>query len=229
MPALANTLPSVPLFVIPPKQKVKQSKQLKSSILLLEKTDMVQRNHGGIVFFTIRWWNPEPMSPRGRTAAWPEVEENAFLWTWLFAVPLAAYTMWQLLYFLIADALSWQQFLISDPEVITSYSNLDAFVDAQGTTKEGSKGRHLVEVKQPSRRQKSTHHEHFDPDYLYSSNHGSQCSHLPVLRDAFSFSGLDALSYSMEWWKLHLGYLPHSQASHPQGAEEKALIAGLQL
>ncbi|XP_042414683.1 glycerophosphocholine acyltransferase 1-like [Zingiber officinale] len=78
----------------------------------------------GIVFFTIRWWNPEPMSPQGRTAAWPEVEENAFLWTWLFAVPLAAYTMWQLLYFLIADALSWQQFLISDPEVITSYREL---------------------------------------------------------------------------------------------------------
>ncbi|XP_074577874.1 glycerophosphocholine acyltransferase 1-like [Curcuma longa] len=79
----------------------------------------------GIVFFTIRWWNPEPMSPQGRTVAWPEMEENAFLWTWLFAVPLAAYTLWQLLYFLIADTLSWQQLLISDhPEVVTSYREL---------------------------------------------------------------------------------------------------------
>ncbi|KAK1265245.1 hypothetical protein QJS04_geneDACA017867 [Acorus gramineus] len=83
----------------------------------------------GIVFFTIRWWDPttfEAMFPGGiarQRASWPYAEDSSYLWTWLFVVPLAAYTLWQLIYFLIVDVLRRQR-LLRDPEVMTSYREL---------------------------------------------------------------------------------------------------------
>nr|ACU22841.1 unknown [Glycine max] len=82
----------------------------------------------GLVFFTIRWWNPatfEAMHPEGtaRRPTWPYVEDKSYLWTWLFLVPLVAYTLWQVLYFLIVNVLRRQRFL-RDPEVMTSYREL---------------------------------------------------------------------------------------------------------
>ncbi|KAL2553813.1 hypothetical protein Fot_07432 [Forsythia ovata] len=82
----------------------------------------------GLVFFTIRWWDPvyfEAMHPEGtaRRASWPHVENKSYLWTWLFFVPLFAYTVWQVLYFLIVNVLR-QQRLLRDPEVMTSYREL---------------------------------------------------------------------------------------------------------
>ncbi|XP_058105251.1 glycerophosphocholine acyltransferase 1-like isoform X2 [Magnolia sinica] len=56
----------------------------------------------GIVFFTIRWWDPvtfAAMHPEGKAsgiASWPYVEDKSYLWTWLFVVPLVAYTLWEL-------------------------------------------------------------------------------------------------------------------------------------
>ncbi|XP_078432149.1 glycerophosphocholine acyltransferase 1 [Wolffia australiana] len=73
----------------------------------------------GIVFFTIRWWDPDARE-RGN---WSYANDKSYLWTWLFAVPLAAYTLWQLLYFLIVNVLR-QQRLLRDPEVMTSYREL---------------------------------------------------------------------------------------------------------
>ncbi|XP_057501632.1 glycerophosphocholine acyltransferase 1-like [Actinidia eriantha] len=82
----------------------------------------------GIVFFTIRWWDPtffEAMHPKGFAprALWPYVESKSYLWTWLFLVPLAAYSLWQALYFLIVNVLRRQR-LLRDPEVMTSYREL---------------------------------------------------------------------------------------------------------
>ncbi|KAL3830015.1 hypothetical protein ACJIZ3_018817 [Penstemon smallii] len=82
----------------------------------------------GLVYFTIRWWDPvffEAMHPEGNAsrASWPYVESKSYLWTWLFFVPLAAYIVWQLLYFLIVDVLRRQR-LLRDPEVMTSYREL---------------------------------------------------------------------------------------------------------
>ncbi|KAL8498053.1 hypothetical protein ACS0TY_021403 [Phlomoides rotata] len=82
----------------------------------------------GLVFFTIRWWDPVffgAMHPEGtpRRASWPYVETKSYLWTWLFFVPLAAYSVWQLLYFLIVNVLRRQR-LLQDPEVMTSYREL---------------------------------------------------------------------------------------------------------
>lgn len=79
----------------------------------------------GLVFFTIRWWNPETfaaMHPEGtsKRASWPYVEDKTYLLTWLFLVPLGAYTLWQVLYFLIVNVLRRQR-LLKDPEVMTSY------------------------------------------------------------------------------------------------------------
>ncbi|KAL2338758.1 hypothetical protein Fmac_013204 [Flemingia macrophylla] len=81
-----------------------------------------------LVFFTIRWWNPatfEAMHPEGtvRRPTWPYVEDKSFLWTWLFLVPLVAYTLWQVLYTLIVNVLRRQR-LLRDPEVMTSYREL---------------------------------------------------------------------------------------------------------
>ncbi|KAL5572416.1 hypothetical protein UlMin_022013 [Ulmus minor] len=82
----------------------------------------------GIVFFTIRWWDPATfaaMHPEGtsRRVSWPYVEDKSYLWTWLFVVPLFAYTLWQVLYFLIVNVLRRQR-LLRDPEVMTSYREL---------------------------------------------------------------------------------------------------------
>ncbi|KAL2555260.1 hypothetical protein Fot_08879 [Forsythia ovata] len=82
----------------------------------------------GLVFFTIRWWDPvffEAMHPEGtaQRASWPYVESKSYLWTWLFFVPLFAYSIWQVLYFLIVDVLRRQR-LLRDPEVMTSYREL---------------------------------------------------------------------------------------------------------
>nr|XP_043623728.1 glycerophosphocholine acyltransferase 1 [Erigeron canadensis] len=82
----------------------------------------------GVVFFTIRWWDPvffEAMHPEGTAmrASWPYVGNKSFLWTWLFMVPLIAYSLWQALYFLIVDVLRRQR-LLRDPEVMTSYREL---------------------------------------------------------------------------------------------------------
>ncbi|XP_030952998.1 uncharacterized membrane protein C776.05-like [Quercus lobata] len=82
----------------------------------------------GIVFFTIRWWDPATfaaMHPEGTSqrASWPYVEGNSYLWTWLFLVPLVGYTLWQALYFLIVNVLRRQR-LLRDPEVMTSYREL---------------------------------------------------------------------------------------------------------
>lgn len=83
----------------------------------------------GLVFFTIRWWNPatfEAMHPKetSRRVSWPYgVEDKSYLLTWLFWVPLFAYTLWQALYFLIVNVLRRQR-LLRDPEVMTSYREL---------------------------------------------------------------------------------------------------------
>ncbi|KAB2604199.1 membrane protein-like [Pyrus ussuriensis x Pyrus communis] len=82
----------------------------------------------GLVFFTIRWWDPATfaaMHPEGtsRRASWPYVENKSYLWVWLFWVPLFAYTLWQALYFLIVNVLRRQR-LLRDPEVMTSYREL---------------------------------------------------------------------------------------------------------
>jgi len=78
-----------------------------------------------LVFFTIRWWNPETleaMRPEGAAArvTWPYIEDKSYLCTWLFLVPLVVYTLWQVLYYLIVNVLRRQRFL-RDPEVMTSY------------------------------------------------------------------------------------------------------------
>ncbi|KAK2973709.1 hypothetical protein RJ640_021540 [Escallonia rubra] len=82
----------------------------------------------GLVFFTIRWWDTaffEAMHPEGtaKRASWPYVESKSYLWTWLFLVPLVAYSLWQALYFLIVNVLRRQR-LLRDPEVMTSYREL---------------------------------------------------------------------------------------------------------
>ncbi|XP_068647079.1 glycerophosphocholine acyltransferase 1-like [Aristolochia californica] len=83
----------------------------------------------GIVFFTIRWWDPatfaamHPTGEAGGRTSWPYVEDKAYLWKWLFFVPLVAYTLWQLLYFVIVNVLRRQR-LLRDPEVMTSFREL---------------------------------------------------------------------------------------------------------
>ncbi|XP_076896755.1 glycerophosphocholine acyltransferase 1-like [Bidens hawaiensis] len=82
----------------------------------------------GVVFFTICWWDPaffEAMDPEGSPSglSWRHTEKKSFLCTWLFTVPLIAYVLWQVLYFLIVDVLRRQR-LLKDPEVMTSYRGL---------------------------------------------------------------------------------------------------------
>ncbi|CAK9144159.1 unnamed protein product [Ilex paraguariensis] len=83
-----------------------------------------------LVFFTIRWWDLAffaAMHPQGtaqsQRVSWPYVESKSDLWTWLFVVPLVAYSLWQALYFLIVNVFC-QQRLSRDPEVMTSYREL---------------------------------------------------------------------------------------------------------
>ncbi|PRQ54467.1 putative xenobiotic-transporting ATPase [Rosa chinensis] len=83
----------------------------------------------GLVFFTIRWWDPATcaamhLEGSSARASWPYVESKTYLWTWLFVVPLVAYSLWQLLYFLIVNVLRRQR-LLRDPEVMTSYRTLE--------------------------------------------------------------------------------------------------------
>ncbi|WMV30125.1 hypothetical protein MTR67_023510, partial [Solanum verrucosum] len=85
-------------------------------------------NPVGLVFFTIWWWDPVffgAMHPEGtpERASWPYVENQSYLWKWLFFVPLAAYFFWQVLYYLIVEVLRRQR-LLRDPEVMTSYREL---------------------------------------------------------------------------------------------------------
>ncbi|KAJ0759302.1 putative glycerophosphocholine acyltransferase 1 [Helianthus annuus] len=80
------------------------------------------------VFFTICWWDPaffEAMHLEGGASgySWHDREDRSFLCTWLFTVPLIAYVLWQVLYFLIVDVLRRQR-LLKDPEVMTSYRGL---------------------------------------------------------------------------------------------------------
>ncbi|XP_060215631.1 glycerophosphocholine acyltransferase 1-like [Lycium barbarum] len=65
------------------------------------------------------------MHPEGtpKRASWPYVENRSYLWEWLFFVPLAAYFLWQVLYYLIVEVLRRQR-LLRDPEVMTSYREL---------------------------------------------------------------------------------------------------------
>ncbi|KAI3772785.1 hypothetical protein L6452_03978 [Arctium lappa] len=82
----------------------------------------------GVVFFTICWWDPayfKAMHPEGteQEVSWRQVESKSFLCTWLFTVPLIAYVLWQVLYFLIVNVLRRQR-LLKDPEVMTSYRGL---------------------------------------------------------------------------------------------------------
>lgn len=83
----------------------------------------------GTVFFIIRWWDPVTFSQHsaeetGPWPAWPLLESKESLWTWLFFVPLAAYSMWQLVYILVVNVLRRQR-LLNDPEVMTSYRYSD--------------------------------------------------------------------------------------------------------
>lgn len=65
------------------------------------------------------------MHPEGteQEVSWRQVESKSFLCTWLFTVPLIAYVLWQVLYFLIVNVLRRQR-LLKDPEVMTSYRGL---------------------------------------------------------------------------------------------------------
>ncbi|XP_024515484.1 uncharacterized membrane protein YGR149W [Selaginella moellendorffii] len=82
----------------------------------------------GTVFFIIRWWDPityphHSLDATGPWPAWPLVHDNRALWTWLFFVPLIAYSVWQALYLLIVNVLRKQR-LLRDPEVMTSFREL---------------------------------------------------------------------------------------------------------
>ncbi|XP_071689239.1 glycerophosphocholine acyltransferase 1-like [Rutidosis leptorrhynchoides] len=84
----------------------------------------------GVVFFTMCWWDPafiEAMHPEGTAqgngGSWRQIADKSFLCTWLFTVPLIAYFLWQLLYFLVVNVLRRQR-LLKDPEVMTSYRGL---------------------------------------------------------------------------------------------------------
>ncbi|XP_028793515.1 uncharacterized membrane protein C776.05 isoform X2 [Neltuma alba] len=129
----------------------------------------------GLVFFTIRWWNPatfEAMHPEGsaRRPTWPYVEDKAYLWTWLFFVPLAAYTLWQVLYFLIVNVLRRQR-LLRDPEVMTS-----------GALQKGSESKQrMVALKWDAWRSKSLVDVHCFASHVHCGNHGTRRAHILVV------------------------------------------------
>lgn len=82
----------------------------------------------GTVFFIIRWWDPitfahHAVDDTGPWPAWPLLENDRQLWTWLFVVPLIAYSVWQILYLLVVNVLRHQR-LLKDPEVMTSFRSL---------------------------------------------------------------------------------------------------------
>ncbi len=138
------------------------------------------------------------MHPEGTShrASWPYVEGKSYLWTWLFLVPLVAYTLWQILYFLIVNVLRRQR-LLRDPEVMTSYrwSTLSLslslkvsihfssdFLVLQGTLKKSTESKQsLVALKWLAWGSKSHVHVHFVPSLIYCSNHGTYSPHLLVI------------------------------------------------
>lgn len=82
----------------------------------------------GTVFFIIRWWDPVTFSHHstevnGPWPAWPSLDNDRTLWTWLFVVPLICYSLWQMMYFLIVNVLRRQR-MLNDPDVMTSYREL---------------------------------------------------------------------------------------------------------
>ncbi|KAL1363894.1 hypothetical protein HN51_012049 [Arachis hypogaea] len=78
----------------------------------------------GLVFFTIRWWNPTALEAlKTERNTWSYAEDKSYLWTWLVLVPLVVYSLWQILYYLIVNVLRRQRFS-RDPEVMTSYREL---------------------------------------------------------------------------------------------------------
>jgi hypothetical protein len=79
----------------------------------------------GTVFFIIRWWDPVTFSHHSRDVngpwpAWPLLDNDRTLWTWLFVVPLLCYSLWQCMYFLIVNGLRRQR-MLNDPDIMTSY------------------------------------------------------------------------------------------------------------
>ncbi|KAL1326039.1 uncharacterized membrane protein C776.05 isoform X2 [Arachis ipaensis] len=78
----------------------------------------------GLVFFTIRWWNPTALEAlKAERNTWSYAEDKSYLWMWLVLVPLVVYSLWQILYYLIVNVLRRQRFS-RDPEVMTSYREL---------------------------------------------------------------------------------------------------------
>ncbi|KAJ1437151.1 hypothetical protein SESBI_03999 [Sesbania bispinosa] len=130
----------------------------------------------GLVFFTIRWWNPatlEAMRPEGSAgrAIWPYVEDKSYLWMWLFLVPLVVYTLWQVLYFLIVNVLRRQRFL-RDPEV--------DFL--QGTLQKSSESKqYMVASKWLAWGSKSLVNVHCSSRHIYCGNYSTDCSHILVI------------------------------------------------
>lgn len=86
----------------------------------------------GTVFFIIRWWDPRTFAHHlpedtGPWPAWPLLESEQALWTWLFVVPLLAYSLWQMLYFFVVNVLRRQR-LLRDPEVMTSFRSVQSII-----------------------------------------------------------------------------------------------------
>lgn len=198
----------------------------------------MQWSISGLVFFTIRWWDPaffEAMHPEGtpRRASWPYVESKYNLWTWLFVVPLVAYFLWQTLYFLIVDVLRRQR-LLRDPEVMTSYrwylhpfydiyilTALSTFIYSwQRTVKEGTESKQcMVASKWASWGSEPVVHVHSSSSYVHSGNNSAHCSHIFVLQNAYYLSNLQSLCNCLERRKLSAG--SDAQTIHSKREEEE--------
>ncbi|CAI5534871.1 unnamed protein product [Closterium sp. Naga37s-1] len=82
----------------------------------------------GTVIFIIRWWDPvtfhhHSADDTGPWPAWPHVASMGELWVWMLVVPLIAYSLWQILYWLVVEVLRKRR-LVRDPEVMTSFREL---------------------------------------------------------------------------------------------------------
>ncbi|CAI5986059.1 unnamed protein product [Closterium sp. NIES-64] len=82
----------------------------------------------GTVIFIIRWWDPvtfhhHSADDTGPWPAWPHVASMGELWVWMLVVPLIAYSLWQILYWLVVEVLRKRR-LVKDPEVMTSFREL---------------------------------------------------------------------------------------------------------
>ncbi|GKV11990.1 hypothetical protein SLEP1_g23196 [Rubroshorea leprosula] len=114
------------------------------------------------------------MHPEGtaRRASWPCVCDKSYPFTWLFVVPLAAYTVWQALYFLFVNVLCLQM-LLRDPEVMTSYREL---------SKKAQIGQqYMVAFKWFARRSKPHVDVHWIPSHIHRGNDGTLSSYLHVI------------------------------------------------